>query len=45
MSYRHLNAQERICIFYRHMNGQSIRSIARYLNRHHTTIFSRTQTQ
>lgn len=38
MSYSHLSARERTCIFYQSQMGQSCRAIARYLNRSHSTI-------
>lgn len=38
MSYRHLNAQERVAIFYLQQMGWSFRAIGRRLARHHTTI-------
>jgi len=38
MSYNHLTPIERTAIFYRGARGDSIRSIARYLNRSHSTV-------
>ena len=38
MSYNHLTLIERTAIFYRSMRGDSIRSIARYLDRNHSTV-------
>lgn len=38
MSYAHLSARERMCIFYQRQMGRSIRSIAQYLGRSHSTI-------
>lgn len=38
MSYEHLSARERTCIFYQRQMGRSLRSIARYLGRSHTTL-------
>lgn len=38
MSYVHLNAQERVAIFYLKQMGLSLRAIGRRLGRHHTTI-------
>lgn len=38
MSYVHLNAQERIAIFYLKQMGLSLRAIGRRLDRHHSTI-------
>lgn len=38
MSYRHLNAQERVAIFYLRQMRWSFRAIGRRLGRHHTTI-------
>ena len=38
MSYVHLNARERMNIFYLHQWGLSLREIGRRLNRSHTTI-------
>ena len=38
MSYEHLSARERTCIFYQRQMGHSLRAIARYLGRSHTTI-------
>ncbi len=38
MSYQHLNARERVSIFYLHQMRLSLREIARRLNRSHTTI-------
>ncbi|SMN01848.1 Mobile element protein [uncultured Candidatus Thioglobus sp.] len=38
MPYNHLTIIERTAIFYRGMGGDSIRSIARYLDRSHSTV-------
>jgi IS30 family transposase len=38
MHYEHLSTFERKAIYYRHNSGESYRSIAKLLNRHHTTI-------
>ncbi len=38
MSYVHLNARERMSIFYLHGYGLSLREIGRRLNRSHATI-------
>ena len=38
MSYSHLNARERMSIFYLHQWGLSLREIGRRLNRSHTSI-------
>ncbi len=38
MPYNHLTLIERTAIFYRGMRGDSIRSIAQYLNRSHSTV-------
>lgn len=38
MSYTHINARERMSIFYLHQSGMSRRKIGRKLNRSHTTI-------
>lgn len=38
MSYQHLNARERMCLFYNHQAGLSLREISRKLNRSHTTL-------
>ena len=38
MSYKHLTLIERTAIFYRSSKGDSIRSIAKYLDRSHSTI-------
>ena len=38
MSCRHLNAQERVAIFYLRQMRWSFRAIGRRLRRHHTTI-------
>lgn len=38
MSFYHLNARERMSIFYLHQSGESLREIGRRLNRSHTSI-------
>jgi IS30 family transposase len=38
MSYTHLNARDRVCLFYNLRVGLSLREIARKLNRSHTTL-------
>lgn len=38
MAYHHLNARERMCIFYLDQSGLSLRAIGRKLNRSHTSI-------
>ena len=38
MSYTHLNARDRTCLFYNLRIGLSLRQIARILNRSHTTL-------
>lgn len=38
MSYHHVNAQERVAIFYLRQMRWSFRAIGRRLGRHHTTI-------
>lgn len=38
MSYHHLNAHERMSLFYNHQAGLSLREIGRKLNRSHTTL-------
>lgn len=38
MAYQHLTTFERKAIYYRHNSGESFRSIAKLLGRHHTTI-------
>lgn len=38
MTYAHLNARERVSLFYLHQSGFSLREIGRRLNRSHTTI-------
>ena len=38
MSYEHLNARERMCIFYQRQMGHSMRAIASYLGRSRSTI-------
>lgn len=38
MTYEHLSTFERKSIYYRHNSGESYRSIAKRLGRHHTTI-------
>jgi len=38
MTYSHLNARERMSLFYLHQSGLSLREIGRRLNRSHTTI-------
>ena len=38
MTYQQLNTSERKAIYYRHNSGESARSIAKLLGRHHTTI-------
>lgn len=38
MSYHHLNARERMILFYHHQLGLSLRAIGRKLNRPHTTL-------
>ena len=38
MAYQHLNTSERKAIYYRHSSGESARSIAKLIGRHHTTV-------
>ncbi len=38
MTYSHLNARERLCLFYLHQAGYSCREIGRRLNRSHSTV-------
>ncbi len=38
MSYTHLNARDRMCLFYNHQAGVPLREIGRKLNRSHTTL-------